>query len=92
MYDPPFSKEEIIQNYGEEKYLELSQDPAHKFRMDTGIELIHREPSKTELIRIRDNWMKMNKKQKSISDKKSRELFGMDNMSHFLKLIIEYRQ
>ena len=90
MYDPPYTKNQVIENYGMKKYQELAQDPAHKFRMDTGIELIHREPTKVELLRIYKNWMQMTKKQKKVSDEKSMELFGMDNVSHFLKLITEY--
>ena len=91
MYDRPYSKNEVIENSGMEKYLELSEDPAHKFRMDTGIELIHREPTKQELIRIYKNWLKMDKYKKRISDEKSIELFGMDNVSHFMILITEYK-
>lgn len=91
MYDRPYSKTEVIENYGMEKYLELSEDPAHKFRMDTGIELIHREPTKQELIRIYKNWLKMDKHKKRLSDEKSVELFGMDNVSHFMILITEYK-
>lgn len=90
MYDRPYSKNEVIENYGMKKYLELAEDPAHKFRMDTGIELIHKEPTKQELIRIYENWLQMDRKKKKISDEKSMELFGMTNISHFLKLITEY--
>lgn len=90
MYDPPYSKDEVIENYGIDKYQELAKDPAHKFRMDTGIELIHKEPTKKELIRIYKNWIEMDNKQKKISDNKSIELFGMNNIAHFMVLIYEY--
>lgn len=91
MYEPPYSKEEVIENYGMNKYEELSKDPAHKFRMDTGIELIHKEPTKKELNRIYQNWLLMDNKKKKISDEKSMELFGIKNIPHYMQLITEYK-
>lgn len=60
--------------------------------MDTGIELIHKEPTLSELLRIRKkNWDLMSKEQKKmISDKKSIELFGLTNKEHFKFLLWEY--
>lgn len=89
-YDPPMSLKEIRQNYGENLYNKLKADPIHRWRAETGIELIHKEPSKQELIRIMYNWNQMPVKYKLISDKKSLELFGMTNKEHFKKLIKTY--
>ena len=90
-YDPPYSAKEIKEKYGEELLKRLSNDPAHKFRMDTGIELIHKEPTLQELVRIGENWCLMNKDMKIISDKKSIELYGMSNKDHYCKLVNEYK-
>jgi len=89
-YYPPMSLKEIRQNYGENLYNKLKADPVHRWRAETGIELIHKEPSKQELIRIMYNWNQMPVKYKLISDKKSLELFGMTNKEHFKKLIKTY--
>lgn len=89
-YDPPYSAKEVKEKYGEELFKRLSNDPAHKFRMDTGIELIHKEPTLKELVRIGKNWCLMNGDMKLISDKKSKELYGMTNEEHYRMLIKEY--
>lgn len=89
-YDPPYSAKQVKDMYGEELYKRLRKDPAHKWRMDTGIELIHLEPTFKELLRIRKNWDLMSDEQKEISDKKSIELFGMPNIEHFNSLCLEY--
>ena len=90
IYDPPYNAEQIKANYGEDLYNKLITDPAHKWRMETGIELIHREPTKKELDRIWKNWQLMTDTQKDISDKKSIELFGKPNSEHYKELIAEY--
>lgn len=86
-YDPPYTREQIRDNYGEETLERLMKDPAHAWRADNGIELIHNEPSEEELDRIWDNWNKMNSVQKSKSDAKCKELSGMNNakLYKFLK-------
>lgn len=89
-YDRPFSYDEIVRNYGKSKADELMKDDAHKFRADSGIELIHKEPTKEELLRIWKNWNNMNPKDKAISDKKSMELYGLTNAENFNKLKNEY--
>jgi len=86
-YDKPYSYDEIVKQYGKFTADRLSKDPVHKFRMDTGIELIHQEPSTEELKRIWNNWNLMNDKDKNISDTKSIELFGMDNKTHYNQLL-----
>ena len=89
-YDPPYTAEEVKRVYGTKVYKELRKDPAHKYRMDTGIELIHREPTKEELERIWKNWNLMSDDQKMKSDKKSMELFGKTNQDHYNELINSY--
>ena len=89
-YDPPYTAEEVKRVYGTKVYKELIKDPAHKYRMDTGIELIHREPTKEELERIWKNWNLMSNDQKMKSDKKSIELFGKTNQDHYKELINSY--
>ena len=63
-YDRPYSADEVKKNYGVDVYNNLIQDPVHKYRMDSGIELIHKEPSKDELERIWKNWNRMTTTQK----------------------------
>jgi hypothetical protein len=86
IYDPPYSADEVRANYGEETYNKLVKDPAHKWRMDTGIELIHQEPSKKELDRIWTNWQLMDTESKKKSDEKSIELFGITNAENYTRL------
>ena len=88
-YDPPYNAKQIKDNYGDEIYNRLVKDPVHKWRMDTGIELIHKEPSKEELERIWKNWNLMSDEDKRKSDEKSRSLFGLSNGDHYKKLIKE---
>lgn len=90
-FDPPYNAQQIKDNYGEETYRKLSKDPAHSWRMKTGLELIHREPSIEELRRIWANWQLMSSEQKAKSDKKSIELFGKTNAEHYKELIDTYR-
>lgn len=85
-YEPPYTLAQIQQNYPEEVYAELSSCPIHKWRAENGIELVHREPTSDELERIWKNWQLMSSEQKEISDKKSLELFGMDNAAHYDRL------
>lgn len=89
-YDPPYNAEQIKKNYGIELYNKLKKDEVHRWRMETGIELIHKEPSKKELERIWKNWQLMSDDMKEKSDKKSIELFGVDNKTNYERLIKEY--
>ena len=86
-YQPPYSAADVRRVYGVELLNHLFDDPCHRWRMETGIELIHREPTKDELLRIVENWRLMDEDQKRISDAKSKELFGVDNMSHARQLL-----
>lgn len=83
-YDPPLNLETLKKHFPE-----LLKDKIHYWRAKTGIELIHKEPSKEELERIWKNWSLMSDKQKEISDKKSIKLFGINNKENYEKLIKE---
>ena len=85
-YDPPYTLEQIKAKYPEHIYNMLANDPVHKWRAETGIELIHKEPSQEELDRIWKNWQLMPQDMKDISDKKSIEMFGCTNAEHYNKL------
>jgi hypothetical protein len=89
MYSKPYTKDEILKNYPEIAS-KLLKDPVHLWRAETGIELIHKEPTKEELERIWKNWQEMSKSQKEKSDKKSLELFGLKNKKHYLELKTKY--
>lgn len=80
-YEKPYSPEEIKKNYPKIASKLLS-DPAHKWRAETGVELIHKEPSIEEQKRIWRNWKQMPDNMKKKSDEKSIELFGIDNKTH----------
>ena len=79
-YDPPYK------NLPEH----LKNDPVHSWRAQTGIELIHDEPSIGEQIRTYRNWFLMTPEQKEESNKKSQELFGCSNIVHFNQLFKKY--
>lgn len=89
-FDPPYNAEQIKKEYGEDTYNKLKDDPAHSWRMETGLELIHKEPEAAELRRIWANWLLMTPEQKAESDKKSIELFGKTNAENFAELIKTY--
>lgn len=82
VYDPPLSYDKLPDH--------LKNDEVHAWRAKTGIELIHKEPTIEEMERIWNNWNAMTDEQKAISDKKSIELFGMDNCTHYWSLAKEY--
>lgn len=85
-YEPPYSLEQIKSKYPEHVYNKLANDPVHRWRAETGIELIHREPTEKEQQRTWKNWQLMSQNMKDISDKKSIELFGCTNAEHYLRL------
>lgn len=89
-YEPPWSLEEIRKNYGDKIYAKLSNDPVHRWRAKTGIELIHKEPTKEEFERIVKNWNLMDDEMKRKSDEFSKKYFGADNMSRVELLRKEY--
>ncbi len=79
VYERPWTYDEIEQHYGKYVADNLSKDPCHKWRMETGIELTHKEPDFEEQKRIWKNWQLMSDEDKRISDEKCIELFGMTN-------------
>jgi hypothetical protein len=81
-YDPPLPLNQLPKH--------LQSCPIHYWRAKTGIELIHEEPDYNEFIRIWRNWKLMTPEQKKASDKKSIELFGIDNQKHFRWLYTKY--
>lgn len=81
MYQRPYNIDEIKKYYPDKAEM-LLKDPVHLWRAQTGIELIHQEPTKEEQERIWNNWNEMTDEMKKKSDEKSLELFGKDNASH----------
>ena len=91
-YESPYTYDQMIAHgYSKTKADELLKDPVHGWRMQTGIELIHREPSKTELKRIWANWNLMTDDMKLKSDRKEMELFGCTNEIMYRFLLPQYR-
>ena len=89
VYDPPYNIEEIKENYPDKAEMLLGHPP-HRWRAETGIELIHKEPDLSEQTRIWKNWQLMDEDMKKKSDEKSYELFGMSNKEHHEKIMEEY--
>ena len=89
-YEPPWTIDRIRKELGDKVADRLANDPVHKWRSDTGIELVHREPTKKELKRIIANWKFMTDEQKRLSDEKSKELFGVTNEENAEKLLGDY--
>ncbi|MFA5987340.1 MAG: hypothetical protein WC797_01665 [Candidatus Paceibacterota bacterium] len=91
MYSRPYNIEEIKKNYPDKVQM-LLKDPVHLWRAETGIELIHKEPTLEEQLRIWKNWNEMTEEMKQKSDAKSMELFGKDNTSHNTEIIKEWQK
>lgn len=87
-YDPPLDIEEIKKYYPDKSAM-LLKDPIHKWRAESGIELIHEEPTVEEQKRIWENWQLMTPEMKKISDKKCKELTGMRNEELHYKIMKE---
>jgi hypothetical protein len=85
VYQRPYNKEEIKKLYPKLADKLLS-DPVHLWRAETGIEVIHQEPTIEEQKRIWQNWNEMTDEMKKISDKKSLEFFGLTNVEHYNKI------
>jgi len=90
-YDPPYNIEQIEKIYGRVLANRLLNDPVHRWRAETGIELLHREPSFAEQKRAASNWKLMTEKQKRISDEKSVELFGKKNLERLDELLAMHK-
>ncbi len=89
LYERPYTVEEIKKNYPD-KAERLLNDPIHLWRAETGIELIHREPTLEEQERIWKNWNEMTDEMKKKSDEKSLALFGKDNATHHREILYRY--
>lgn len=88
-YDIPYNVKQIRANYPKQLADKLLADPVHRWRAETGIEVIHPEPSLAEQERVYANWQLMTEKQKELSDKKSIELFNIRNQDHYKKIMKE---
>ena len=86
MYQRPYTAEEIQKFYPDKAEI-LLKDSVHLWRAETGIELIHKEPTLEEQERIWKNWNEMTDEMKAQSDAKSKEFFGMDNTTHNQKIM-----
>ena len=89
MYQRPYSAIEIRKMYPDKAERQLT-DPVHAWRAETGIELIHKEPTRDEQLRIWSNWNEMTDDMKRESDRKSIELFGVDNATHHAEIIEDW--
>lgn len=81
MYEQPYTIKEIKERYPDKAEI-LLKDSIHLWRAETGIELIHKEPTIEEQKRIWRNWNEMTDEMKKKSDEKSIEIFGKDNAAH----------
>jgi hypothetical protein len=88
-YDPPYGRYHPTVKTLPER---LMADPVHRWRANTGIELIHKEPTKKELLRIIENWKQMNDKMKDRSEKKSIKLFGVNNMENAQNILDQIKK
>jgi hypothetical protein len=84
-YDPPHNAEHLKKNYPQ-----LLKDPTHRWRAETGIELMHKEPTKEEFERIWKNWQLMSPEQKKRSDQMAQKLTGMTNAEIYSKMKSSY--
>ncbi len=91
MYERPYNVEEIKAYYPDKADFLLT-DPAHIWRAQTGIELIHKEPTLDEQKRIWRNWQEMTNEMKERSDRKSLELFNKDNQSHNQEIMASWSE
>ncbi|EKE20753.1 MAG: hypothetical protein ACD_7C00492G0005 [uncultured bacterium] len=91
MYQRPCTIKEIRRNYPD-KAEELLNDPIHCWRAETGIELIHKEPTLKEQKRIWENWNEMTDEMKKESDSKCIEFFGKDNISHNKEIMLDWKE
>lgn len=89
-YERPYTFDQIKLKYPIKIFQKLFNDNIHKWRATTGIELIHKEPTEDELDRIWQNWQLMSNDMKQMSDKKSIELFGINNAKHYIQLKNKY--
>ena len=89
-YERPWDMETIRKKYGDEVYSKLKDDPVHKFRAETGIEVIHKEPTQNEFERIAKNWDLMDDEMKRKSDEFSMKQFGKNNKDRIEEIKAQY--
>jgi len=83
-YAPPYPLENLPKH--------LHNDPVHRWRAESGVELLHQEPTFKELKRIINNWNLMTPEQKKISDKMSMQLFGKSNKDRINELLQKWKK
>ena len=88
-YERPYKLSIIKEKYPIEVYKKLLSNPCHVWRANTGIDMIHLEPDSAEQNRTCKNWRLLPEKYRRISDMKSIELFGYDNLSHEKELPVD---
>ena len=92
-YSPPLSKEEMEKaGYGSRMIDALMNDAVHGWRAETGIELIHLEPTFKEQMRIWKNWCLMPEELQKKSNEKAIELFGVPNEEMHLRCLDEWME
>lgn len=91
MYKRPYTIKEIKKYYPHQAE-RILKDLVHLWRAKTGIELIHKEPTKKEQERIWRNWNQMNELMKRKSDKKSLEFFGKNNEEHYREIMKKWNK
>ena len=88
-YERPYKLSTIKAKYPPKLYKKLVANPCHHWRAETGIDMIHLEPDDAEQKRTCGNWRLMPDRYKRVSDQKSVEIFGCDNLSHEKMLTID---
>ena len=88
-YERPYKLSTIKEKYPPKVYQKLFSDPCHAWRAKTGIDMIHLEPDADEQKRTCSNWRLLPDRYKRVSDQKSIEIFGCDNLAHEKVLEVE---
>lgn len=92
-YSPPLTKEEMEKAGYDSRMIDaLMKDPVHRWRAETGIELIHLEPTFKEQMRIWKNWCLMPEELQKKSNEKAIELFGVPNREMHLRCLDKWRE
>jgi hypothetical protein len=90
-YERPWSYDDVVNHRGPEIADKLKNDAVHSWRMETGIELIHKEPTPNEFLRICKNWNAMSDDQKKKSDEASLRYLGITNAQNMKDLYAYYQ-
>ena len=88
-YERPYKLSTIKAKYPPKVYKMLAADPCHSWRARTGIDMIHLEPDDAEQKRTCSNWRLLPDRYKRVSDQKSVDIFGCDNLSHEKTLVVD---